>query len=93
MIVRAFHPPDHELHWVTAPFRDRPCYYCGEPLTVPFVMWQGFGEAIGLHPPCVVELTIRLYRDVHEIECGPYGYVTDGVARLRARLLAEEHAP
>ncbi len=33
------------------------------------VQWAGRIYVIYLHPGCVVELTMRLLRDVHEIEC------------------------
>ncbi len=61
---------------------DEQCFYCH---------WSGSTGSICLHPTCVIELTIRLYRDVHEIECSSYGYVTErSLAELRERLLREE---
>src|SRR5215207_7970191 len=45
------------------------CYYCGAYLGSPFVMWQGAGDPLALPPSCTVELTIRLLRDVHQVEC------------------------
>jgi len=47
--------------------KDRDCFYCYRPLDDPAVMWIGDGE-IYLHPHCVVDLTLRLFRDVHEIQ-------------------------
>ena len=49
------------------------CLYCGQALSVPYVVWQtahgrAGSDAIGVHPACTVELTIRLLRDIHEIE-------------------------
>ena len=92
MSVQRFLPTVHPDAWYSATFREQPCFYCGGVLASPFIIWHGFGEAIALHPPCVIELTIRLYRDVHEIECSPgYGYVTErALPELRARLLREE---
>ena len=68
------------------------CFYCYRPLSAPFVHWLGSTGSIALHPPCVIELTIRLYRDVWEIECSPgYGYVTErSLTALRERLVREE---
>ena len=67
------------------------CFYCYRPLADPFVHWSGSTGHISLHPGCVVELTIRLYRDVHQTECGPHGYVTQRtLPELRARLMREE---
>jgi hypothetical protein len=84
VIVRAFHPPGHDLAWLTDTFRAADCFYCCQPITEPFVVWLGYPRAISVHPPCVVELTIGLLRDVHEFECGSYDYVTGRMARLRA---------
>ena len=57
------------------------CFFCGKRAGYPSVVWIGFGAEITLHPKCVVELTIRLYRDLHEIECKAkkltHGYVTE----------------
>ena len=90
--VMTFHPPTHPEAWVSEPFRGQPCYYCADILTDPFVLWMGIGEAIAMHPGCVVELSIRLLRDVWEVECRSNTYVTtrDPVAELRARLRRQE---
>ena len=56
------------------------CFYCGDALDSLSIQWEGWtpranngatfrGNEIILHPGCVVELTIRLLRDVHEWEC------------------------
>jgi hypothetical protein len=47
------------------------CYYCHRQLGEGYgVMWAGAGpEQLALHPECAVELTLRLLRDVHQIEC------------------------
>lgn len=46
------------------------CFYCGEVIEDdPAVEWRGFADArFVLHPDCVLKLTIRLYRDLHELE-------------------------
>ena len=54
---------------VFAPLLAADCFYCHEPLGPQGVMWSGTSGEIILHPGCVIELTIRLLRDVHEIEC------------------------
>ena len=48
------------------------CFYCGEPLQDPAVHWSGFPGSIYLHPECVPELVIRLFRDLHELRCPGY---------------------
>lgn len=55
-----------------------PCFFCGQPIRAIAIFWQGCppegiergmeGGELWLHPPCVVNLTIRLYRDVHEVQ-------------------------
>ena len=89
--IQRFLPATHPDAWFPESFRRQPCYYCYSPLTSPFVVWMGAGEPIALHPACVVELSIRLFRDVHEIECET-DYVTrrDPLAELRERLQREE---
>jgi hypothetical protein len=49
--------------------RGRACYYCGKVITSPAVIWSGFGDDIALHPACVLEWTIRLMRDVWQVQC------------------------
>jgi hypothetical protein len=50
------------------------CFFCGERLRQPssddqaFVMWGGRTSTILLHPECIMSLTLRLFRDVYEIE-------------------------
>ena len=44
------------------------CFYCGYPISGTVVLWWGESGDIHLHPGCTVELSIRLLRDVHEIE-------------------------
>jgi hypothetical protein len=44
------------------------CFLCGEATADPAVLWSGFSEDVFLHPACAVEMTIRLLRDVHELE-------------------------
>jgi hypothetical protein len=45
------------------------CFYCGASLRDPAVHWMGATGDVYLHPPCVVELSIRLFRDLHELRC------------------------
>lgn len=67
------------------------CFYCYRQLNAPVVMWMGSTSNIYLHPACVVELGIRLFRDVHQIECATNSYVTARTTpELRLRLLHEE---
>ena len=53
----------------TFPAQGERCFYCHGTLEDPAVMWMGHHGNILLHPGCVVDLTIRLFRDVHEIQC------------------------
>src|ERR1043166_2848955 len=53
------------------------CFYCGEKLTVPAVMWHGndgkhSGEPleIWLHAKCAENLSARIERDVNELKLG-----------------------
>ncbi len=54
------------------------CFYCGEALGHPAIEWAGETTTISLHPGCVVELTIRLYRDLHELESRTGAYLAKG---------------
>jgi hypothetical protein len=47
---------------------DQRCVLCGEATDDPSVMWSGFSADIFLHPECAVEMSLRLGRDVHELE-------------------------
>jgi len=71
-----------EQHPATESHRPIPsgtsCFYCGYPLKGTIVAWWGNGADIYLHPSCVVELTIRMLRDVHEIECQTQTAITGG---------------
>jgi hypothetical protein len=94
MSVMRFKPPTAPEAWLPNGFLHKPCYYCAETLQSPFIMWMGAGEPLGLHPACTVELSIRLLRDVHQVECETHNDVTrkpgpaDQLAALRERLAA-----
>ena len=90
MSVQRFRPPTHPEAWFPNSFRAQPCYYCGHSLTSPFIAWMGAGEAIALHPACTVELGIRLFRDVHQIECETSYVTSRTLPDLRERLQREE---
>jgi hypothetical protein len=67
------------------------CFYCGHPQTSLAVHWLGSTGQIWLHPSCVVELSVRLFRDLHKIECRSDLYITARTTQdLRERLRAEE---
>jgi len=83
----------HDVECVTYNVTADPlCYNCANPLTTPAVAWHGAGDPLYLHPPCVVEFAIRLFRDVHEIERATHEYVTGprSLDELRERLIREE---
>lgn len=42
------------------------CFYCGSPLHDPALYWMGATGDMYLHPGCWVDLSARLYRDLHE---------------------------
>lgn len=59
-----------------------PCFYCHQRLHGAVVMWWGEGADLYLHPECTVELSIRLLRDVHEIERNRQTNITGGPSSL-----------
>ncbi len=71
----------HSLMWERR-FRQGSCFYCYEPLRLPFVYWDGCplgddeGGLVAFHPGCVMELSIRLFHDVHQVELEGHNYVT-----------------
>jgi hypothetical protein len=67
---------DHELgDFLTA--AGKTCFYChGLIVADPAILWSGAYGNIHLHPACTVELAVRLFRDVHQIECEKHQYVT-----------------
>lgn len=46
----------------------QPCFYCWEACTDPAVYWVGSTGDVYLHPACLMEWMICLFRDVHEIK-------------------------
>lgn len=47
------------------------CFYCGKAVGFPALFWMGLTGEIYLHPDCFQLLTVRLMRDLHEIQCMP----------------------
>jgi len=47
---------------------DQRCFLCGKATADPSVLWSGFSTDIFLHPECAVEMSLRVLRDVHELE-------------------------
>ncbi len=68
---------------------EAPCFYCGRPLSFPFILWMGTSD-LALHPHCVVELSIRLFRDVHEVECKTDYVTAHSTLHLREKLRRQE---
>lgn len=56
---------------VYAAFYDKlpTCFYCLKQAKFPFIMWNGHEGPISFHPPCFAEFAIRMFRDLHEVEC------------------------
>ncbi len=57
-----------------------PCFFCGKEADSPMVYWAGQtsslqGPVLVLHPGCAVDLTVRLYRDVHEVQQTLEGHI------------------
>lgn len=50
-----------------------PCFYCGRTTGDPSIFWLGRTGSIILHPQCAIDVTIRLLRDVHEVQCTGHG--------------------
>jgi hypothetical protein len=44
------------------------CFYCYRPVYPPGVMWSGAAGELVLHPACVLDLFLRLGRDVWDVE-------------------------
>ncbi len=49
--------------------KDAACIYCGEPLDAPHILWVGRTAELLVHAACALDFSLRLLRDVHEIEC------------------------
>jgi hypothetical protein len=48
------------------------CFLCGGGLHDPAVFWMGATAEVYFHPDCVVDLAVRMFRDVHEIRTPGY---------------------
>jgi len=47
------------------------CFFCGEKLTLPMVMWHGSNHSeIWLHPNCVRPFCNRMMRDFNQLAIG-----------------------
>lgn len=67
------------------------CFYCYGPVYTPGVLWMGSTSEVVLHPPCVLELFLRLSRDVLEIEQKTGQYIAaNEMHDIRTRLVASE---
>jgi hypothetical protein len=84
---------DGRTEWLDGELIGRPCFYCGQPVSAPAVYWRGCADHddpwLLLHAGCVLELFVRLARDVHEIEKRTRRHVT--VERWRCDLMREEY--
>jgi hypothetical protein len=73
MSVTGPSPQDSE-HGLIHTAIDHTCFYCGTMLRDPAIHWMGATDEIFLHPGCCVDLTIRLFRDVHQWQHQDGGY-------------------
>jgi len=65
--IQAANTRGHVSHIL--PPNSETCFYCDRKIALGWaVQWQGT-TAIFLHPGCAVEFTIRIMRDIHDIEC------------------------
>ena len=45
------------------------CFYCGEVISDDGVTWIGYsGFDLTLHEQCCLNLVVRLFRDIHELQ-------------------------
>jgi len=64
-----FSAEDHRKKWGgLQPLPHGDCFYCGKKMKYPVVTWMGSTGEINLHPDCVLKLSVRLFRDVHEVQ-------------------------
>jgi hypothetical protein len=62
------------------------CFLCHRPLSDPAVHWMGADAEIFLHPACTTDLAVRLFRDLHEIECPDhYAEIREAIRQYRDR--------
>jgi hypothetical protein len=47
------------------------CFYCFQSLDEVAIWWRGASD-IWIHAACFIELAVRMFRDVHEIEIQHY---------------------
>lgn len=47
---------------------EKGCFLCWKPLSAPTIHWMGSNGSIFLHPHCVLDLAVRMFRDLHEVE-------------------------
>lgn len=74
MIVWKWRDPADPTSGFDDDYMEALCFFCGDRLFPPFVHWYGMPvtngsqPVIALHPPCLVELAIRMLRDVQQIK-------------------------
>jgi len=66
------------------------CFHCGNKLSLPCIMWNGSHPAgndeffqIWLHPKCVEDLFMRIFRDAEEILTGDARAATSKLLRWK----------
>lgn len=74
MLIRTKNPADRDIWDLYTPGRST-CFHCNKVISAPTpIHWHGSDDhgkpaSLLFHPGCAVELSIRLLRDVHAIEC------------------------
>jgi hypothetical protein len=61
-------PTDMGGGWAAHTALGEDCFLCGQALADPAVHWMGATAEIYLHPDCVTELAIALFRDLSELK-------------------------
>ena len=56
------------------------CFLCGQALADPAVHWMGATAELYLHPDCVTELAIAMFRDLSELKQRRKGETRQGAS-------------
>jgi|1_EtaG_2_1085319.scaffolds.fasta_scaffold05779_9 hypothetical protein len=65
------------------------CFLCGAGFKDVAILWDGLPEALWLHPGCVTDLAVCMFRDVHEVN-NPGYYSNRDRRAVRGNSLTDE---
>lgn len=71
--------PDSEIYGEE--LREAECFYCYKRVWPLAVLWSSNGYHLWMHAKCVKSLAVRMFRDVHEVECMPKRLFWDKIGR------------